>query len=551
MRLRIKAKAFGLSILLITSAILPTACSQDDEKSARTERYPEIEQLIEAVQSVDSALARGFLLRSATPRVQNEFQENLYRIRAAAYLLRADPRDADALGQLHQSFKTYETLNLIQDDRTLLEGFIDKLRQTLDMLSSMQGASLDGFGTERLRTLFAHNFNLANDLGDFRTYTPAQNKAQSWKVTSCGIRCGNLEYLIAQVEKPGDETWLLSPRLALADRDGMTLKIEGSARGPLVDVQGDGADRRFHILVSEVYTGGNVQESDQWQDVTDLLINFPGGKYAAQFRSFGIELDLSRFRGKTVSVALRLSAKPSQIVPDRPETQWQVNKFTVTGKGDFSLAQLTSPVPARPDTSVRQPTTPPPPTTAPAPASPANAACASGTDLQFAYKPSIEAFGTSQGELAFVNVLADKDPKYVKFSGRLKIDGQMLNKTGQAWLVSNAIEAKGFSKLCLSFDSGLWFGDVTKTQAEVLISTDYAGDTSTATWKSVPLPTNFIMSDRVPGVAQLVRVSQLPLSALLDGKETFTLAFRYTSDEATAPWWGIKEVAVSGQKLAP
>jgi hypothetical protein len=257
-------------------------------------------------------------------------------------LLRKNPRDQAALNNLHQAYETNQKLNLLHDDRMLLDGFVSRLGTAIEFLSNLQGTSIDGFGIERPRTLFSYMFNLANDLGDFRVYTPAQNRAQSWKVTGCGVRCGNLEYLLGQVEKPGEETWLLVPRMTFPDRDVLSLKIEGSARGPLVDPKGDVSARRFQVLISEAHVAGTAPIADQWVDVTEQLRNFPGGKYAAQFRSFQIELDLSAYRGKTVSIALKLAARPSEASNEKPETQWQINKIAINGKGELELVNSTT-----------------------------------------------------------------------------------------------------------------------------------------------------------------------------------------------------------------
>ncbi len=322
--------ALGLSSL--------NGCSKSSDKEQTAETYAPLEDLIQAERQVEADLSLGFLLRSSTERVMSEFRSNLYDVRAATYLLRENPLDPFGLAQLHASYKSTEALNILQDDRTLLEDFLSKLRSAVEFVANMQGTSLDGFGDERLRTLFTQAFNLNDELGKFSSYLPAQNQAQSWKVATCGPRCGNLEYVIAQVERPGDETWLLAPRMSLPDRDQLQLTIDGSGRGPLVDVLEGKMNRRFRVLVSENFTEGQDPRSASWIDITDDLSNYPLGKIAGQFRSFKLETDLSRFRGKTLTIGMKLSAGPSEQQAERTDTQWQLTQFTIKGKGVLALA---------------------------------------------------------------------------------------------------------------------------------------------------------------------------------------------------------------------
>lgn len=331
-------------VLTATLGLAPlSACQNSSDNDKSESSYQPLEDLIQAERQVESDLARGFLLRNSTDRVTSAFRSHLYDARAAAYLLRENPRDATGLAQLHAAYKGCENLNMLQDDKTLLEDFMVKMRGALEFLAGMQGVSIDGFGDERLRTLFSYSFSIQNDLGAFSSFRPEGNGAQSWKVTTCGPRCGNLEYVIAEVEKPGDETWLLAPAMSLPDREELSLIIDGSARGPLIDTQDGIASRRFQVLASEDFVPGSDPSQATWTDLTDSLLNYPQGRSAPQFRGFKIEANLSPLRGKALTLALKLRATPSQQNNERANTQWQLTQFAIRGKGVLSTLERSQP----------------------------------------------------------------------------------------------------------------------------------------------------------------------------------------------------------------
>lgn len=323
----------GLFLTAVLGLSTLNACHNSSEEQDSGERYEPLEALIQAERQVESDLARGFLLRNATDRVTSAFRSHLYDVRAAIHLLRDNPLDATGLVQLHGAYQGCQGLNMLEDDKTLLEDFMVKLRDALEFLAAAQGVRMDGIGDERLRTLFTYNFNLTSELGNFSAFKPEGSSAQAWKVASCGPRCGNLEYVIGEVENQGDATWLFAPEMTLPDRDGTTLILDGSARGPLIDIWEGKSERRFRVLASENYKKGSDPAAADWIDLTELLLNYPQGRVAAQFRTFKIEADLSSLRGKTLTLALKLQATPTEQSVERANTQWQLTQFAIRGKG--------------------------------------------------------------------------------------------------------------------------------------------------------------------------------------------------------------------------
>ena len=90
-----------------------------------------IEDLIQSVQSIEHDMAQGLLLKNATERDVTELKQNLYELKIAAYRLKEDPYNGEALAMLFQSFQVYTQLNLLEDDRARLGGLDLQLRLTL------------------------------------------------------------------------------------------------------------------------------------------------------------------------------------------------------------------------------------------------------------------------------------------------------------------------------------------------------------------------------------------------------------------------------------
>jgi hypothetical protein len=107
------------------------------------------------------------------------------------------------------------------------------------------------------------------------------------------------------------------------------------------------------------------------------------------------------------------------------------------------------------------------------------------------------------------------------------------------WLVSSAINLSGYSHPSFQINQAINYVKGQWDQVQVLVSTDYSGDVSSATWK--PLTINTLPTG---GNWTFVTSEKVDLSAY--AKKTIHIAFKYLSTTSNAPAWEIDWVKVYG-----
>ena len=117
-----------------------------------------------------------------------------------------------------------------------------------------------------------------------------------------------------------------------------------------------------------------------------------------------------------------------------------------------------------------------------------------------------------------------------------------VNYAAESWLVSPAIDFTNEKEAYISFDYVIRYTQSGKVADfnQVLVSTDYAGDAATATWKAVnynPQENTADWTFRNSG--------KIALPAELMGKANVTVAFKYTSTDTKAGTWEVKNVTVA------
>ncbi len=107
------------------------------------------------------------------------------------------------------------------------------------------------------------------------------------------------------------------------------------------------------------------------------------------------------------------------------------------------------------------------------------------------------------------------------------------------WLISPVMDFSTHSQVVMTFSEAINFESANiADREEVMISTDYNGDPSTATW------TELSVTGRAPGDSwSFVDVDTIDLSAWA-GVSTVTVAFKYTSTSNSAGTWEIDHVKV-------
>lgn len=163
----------------------------------------------------------------------------------------------------------------------------------------------------------------------------------------------------------------------------------------------------------------------------------------------------------------------------------------------------------------------------------------------------------------FVSYLAEGTPEGMHWTnayssavctGSYKEEGASArtNHAGTAWLVGPTVDLSGASKIRVSFDQAVAYErtDGIADHHEFLVSTDYVegNDPSTATWQKLNI--TFSSASHSGGNFDFEQTGlNLDPSLLV---ENVTFAFRYTSTEANASTWEVKNLLVmEGEYTAP
>ncbi len=113
------------------------------------------------------------------------------------------------------------------------------------------------------------------------------------------------------------------------------------------------------------------------------------------------------------------------------------------------------------------------------------------------------------------------------------------NNVTEAWIVSPAINFKKAKAPIMTFDEAHRYlnGAAPEKYFGVMISTNYKGDVTTATWTSLPVGN---WSDG--STWDFVNVGEIDLAAYIG--QTVHIAFKYTSDADAAATWEVKNLKV-------
>ncbi len=155
-----------------------------------------------------------------------------------------------------------------------------------------------------------------------------------------------------------------------------------------------------------------------------------------------------------------------------------------------------------------------------------------------------ESFATSQGDFTIQNVYLPEGLNYVwAFSSEyscMKASAYLGHAfESESWLISPSIDLNGYASALLSFEHAYKYGANHTEEMTLWVSTDYeSGLPSTATWTQIDIPT-------YPGGTNFTFVSSgdIDVSSYL-GTGNFHFAFRYTSTDAAAATWEVKNVLI-------
>lgn len=110
------------------------------------------------------------------------------------------------------------------------------------------------------------------------------------------------------------------------------------------------------------------------------------------------------------------------------------------------------------------------------------------------------------------------------------------------WLISPDLDFSDEVNLRIQINQNYRFGDINNLGIQVLISTNYSGDVSTANWEEVNFTTVPTNNDNDYVLSEDVDISQY------DG-ETINVALKYTSTTSSATRWRVRQVNIKAGGL--
>ena len=152
-----------------------------------------------------------------------------------------------------------------------------------------------------------------------------------------------------------------------------------------------------------------------------------------------------------------------------------------------------------------------------------------------------ETFGSGQGEFTIQDVFLSEGLDFVWqhastyscMKASAYVSGQ--NYESESWLVSPAIDLSGVSSATLQFDQAVNYASP-QGALSVLVSVNYDGDVTTATWTEITL------SQWPAGSNWTFISSTADLNAYIG--QTVNIAFKYTSTSSASATWEVKNFVV-------
>lgn len=511
--IRILSLALGLSI-----ASVQVSCSKDESKETSGEQNQYVDNLYAVIKTVERDLSQGYLLRNASDRERQSFSDILYDIKISTQRLKKNPNDAQALSSLYLASQSYNTLSILEVDGSQLGELKARLFETIDVLARIQGKTLDNIE----RILFEKQFTY--DLLPFQAITDVG--AKGW------YKNNHEEISYAYVSGSRTSSWMFTQTLDLTNVKNPAFQVTQA-----ISNRGNPYDGTVFFLVSENYSGGDPAQAT-WEVIP--VERLPDGSGFTVVESEVVSL--KRFEGKKIVMAFRYDTRTAANYPI-----WQINDFKFIGSGTLATAPLT----LTGATSGGGATGGTGGSNGPTAISCAGAGAQNLFSYQFG-KDLADNFTVVDPVKAFTAIPAGY-PNVARLSG-YNADTKG-NNVGTSWVVSKTINLSSTKDACVAVGEDIYLGkgaaadDLSKVQ--VLISTDYAGDVNTATWKPVPLKNRKAQTGLINKTAFAAATAAVSVKSIIgDGAAKVTVAFKYVIDSADsaaspAPWWGIGELVVA------
>lgn len=160
-----------------------------------------------------------------------------------------------------------------------------------------------------------------------------------------------------------------------------------------------------------------------------------------------------------------------------------------------------------------------------------------GDILNETFESSIGSFSIVDVNLNGLSYVWRHDASYKQMKASAFANGA--NTPAESWLVSSALDLSKATNPTLTFDQALNFlkGSKRENHVNVMVSTNYTGDVSKATWTALEV------SPWPEGTSWTFGSSSASLKAYA-GKKGVHIAFKYVSTADAAPIWEIKNVVI-------
>ncbi len=154
-----------------------------------------------------------------------------------------------------------------------------------------------------------------------------------------------------------------------------------------------------------------------------------------------------------------------------------------------------------------------------------------------------ESFSASLGNFTTYNALGDYTWTTKYSSAYVTAYVSSVNNAAESWLISPSVDLTAMDSVYISFDYVTKYNETGKVAEcnQLLVSSDYSGDVSAATWTVVDFSAVENSSDWT-----FTNTGKISMPQAFMGKKNVTLAFKYTSTTSKAGTWEVKNLLVEG-----
>ncbi len=306
-------------ILLVVFLILGlglTGCEDEGEQYD-----PRFRDIISDIDEVQFQITQEMILKSSTPRDKAIIRQHLRSIRDGFIRLSRDQRDELGYALIKRAVKAmrYDFIQVLERDRATLTPLIQGAVEQATRAAEEVGI----------------RFKVDWSIYSFRFSEPLEKEGfVSWPQGAWQVDWA-LDRSYVSTRGQDSDAWLIAPAMDLREVENPTFRIvhtiniNSNSREKIFDRQAF-LSKSFRARISLNYRGGDPDPEKcgcQWEELD--LGKLPSSKDFHTVES--PEIDLSRFRGENVSIAIYYDTRrlPKHYV------NWNISLFEVAGAGTY------------------------------------------------------------------------------------------------------------------------------------------------------------------------------------------------------------------------